>query len=131
MTKQVLILDDNADNRELLFFALKAGDYAIHQAMLGQEAAAFAASHKIDLALLDIELPDVNGLEVARRIRGLHPDAVLIMLSANDNRELLEQARKLGANAYIVKPFNLRQVLELVRQWDEGPAEARLAMRVI
>lgn len=118
MTKRVLILDDNEDNRQLLVFALRVGDYEIHQAERQEEAIPLIAQVAFDFALLDIELPDGDGLQVAREIRTQNPDIGLIMLSANDNSDRLEQARAIGADAYVVKPFNLPQVLNFIREFD-------------
>jgi CheY-like chemotaxis protein len=119
MTKQVLILDDNADNRQLLYFALMAGDYEIHQAEQGSDVVAFMHDNRsFDLALLDVELPDGDGLELAAKLRLQCPDVALIMLSANDDTTRLEKARRVGANAYVVKPFNLPEVLKFIREFE-------------
>ncbi len=124
MTKQVLILDDNADNRQLLYFALMTGDYEIHQAEQGSEAVTLMQQNVYDLALLDVELPDADGLELAETLRQKCPHVALIMLSANDNIERLQKARQIGANAYVVKPFNLPKVLKFIRDFESNQAEA-------
>ncbi|NLF77133.1 MAG: response regulator [Chloroflexi bacterium] len=130
MTKRVLILDDNADNRKLLFYALMSGDYEIHQAELGSDVTRLIEDTEFDLALLDIEIPDGDGLELAEQMRDRYPDAVVIMLSANDNTDRLEQARKVGAHAFVVKPFNLPKVLEFIQACsppaDGAPAEMQV-----
>ena len=131
MSKHVLILDDNADNRQLLFFALKTRDYHIYQAGLSQEAQTLVEKTPIDLALLDIELPDGDGLELAEEIRGRNPDAVLVMLSANDSIDLLEHARVLGANAYVVKPFNLSALLGFIQRVDDKVITSASKMQML
>ncbi len=118
MTKHILIVDDNEDNRQLLFFALKTGNYELYQAEMGSEVADVIAEKPIDLALLDVELPDANGIELAQRLRKQNPNIGLIMLSANDDAERLERARSIGANAYVVKPFNLSQVLQFIKDFE-------------
>jgi DNA-binding response OmpR family regulator len=118
MTKQVLILDDNADNRKLLFYALMAGDYEIHQAELRNQVPDLIKHMDIDLALLDIELPDGDGLELAAQLRAKNPDTVVIMLSANDNVDRLEKARAVGVAAYVIKPFNLPKLLDFIRSTE-------------
>src|SRR5690606_34835836 len=101
------------------------------EAALGQEVIARleAESSPFDLALLDVELPDVDGLEVAVRMRKHSPEAVLIMLSANDNTDLVQRARELGANAYIVKPFNLPKLLEFVNAFENQTVKADSALQ--
>jgi DNA-binding response OmpR family regulator len=119
MKKKVLILDDNADNRELLAFALMTGDYEIFKAELGSDAVRLFETTQFDLALLDVELPDADGLDLAEKIRARYPDVGLIMLSANDNVDRLEKARQIGANAYVIKPFNLIEVLKFIREMEK------------
>lgn len=132
MTQHVLILDDNADNRKLLFFALMSGDYIIYQAEMGGELdSILEKAPRIDLALLDVELPDADGIELGGKLRKQMPDMRLIMLSANDNIEQLEKARTIGADAYVVKPFNLPQVLKFIREMESSPANASTDMKVL
>lgn len=131
MPKQVLILDDNADNRQLLYFALMSGDYEIHQAEQGSEAVTLMQNTSFDMALLDVELPDIDGLELAEKLKSQHPGVALIMLSANDNTDRLEKARQIGANAYVVKPFNLPKVLKFIREFEQRTDQTSTTMQVI
>lgn len=131
MTKRVLILDDNADNRKLLVFALHAHPYKVCEAALGEDVVALLKSEPppFDLALLDVELPDGDGLELATRLRQHSPGVVLIMLSANDNGDLVQKARDLGANAYVVKPFNLPKLLEFINAFENQTIKAESALQ--
>ncbi len=131
MTKRVLILDDNADNRKLLVYALHGHKYEICEAALGQEVLAMLqnGANSFDLALLDVELPDGDGLTLATKLREHSPEIVLIMLSANDSVDLVQHARTLGANAYVVKPFNLPKLLEFIRDFDQQTITASTAMQ--
>lgn len=130
MSKRVLILDDNADNRKLLVFALHAHPYELCEAALGEDVEKLLRSEPpFDLALLDVELPDSDGLELAARLRKHSPSVVLIMLSANDNGDLVQRARELGANAYVVKPFNLPKLLEFISAFEDQTVKAESALR--
>lgn len=131
MTRKVLVLDDNADNRKLLYYALMTGDFEIYEAELGSEANALLEKREFDLALLDVELPDADGLELAGLLHQKYPDMFLIMLSANDDTTLLTRAREAGAQAYVVKPFNLRKLLDLITQSAHQPAGEPHEMVVI
>ena len=131
MTKRVLIVDDNEDNRKLLFFALMSGDYEIHQAESGQHVSDMLEKTRFDLALLDVELPDIDGLKLAEQLHEKHPDTVVIMLSANDNVDRLQKARQVGASAYIVKPFNLPKVLEFIRKFEGQTVTPDTEMQVL
>lgn len=131
MTKQVLIVDDNPGNRKLLFFALNAGDYEFHQAQTGAEALAAIDTTTIDLALLDVELPDINGLDLAETVRQRFPKTLLVMLSVLDTSEAFERAFHAGANAYVIKPYNLRKVLELIQQLQQHPTTPCVQMLIL
>jgi DNA-binding response OmpR family regulator len=131
MTKRVLIVDDNEDNRKLLFFALMTGDYEIHQAESGQDVPDLLEKNQFDLALLDVELPDVDGLKLAEQLHEKQPQAVVIMLSANDSVDRLQQARRVGASAYVIKPFNLPKVLAYIKKFEEQPVTPDAEMQVL
>lgn len=131
MTKQVLIVDDNASNRKLLYFALKAGDYELHQAETGDEAMRIIEKTALDLALLDVQLPDIDGLDLARTVRQRFPKTLLIMLSVLDTGEAFERAFQAGANAYVIKPYNLRKVLELLQQLEQRPTSPHGQMLIL
>ncbi len=95
-------------------FALRIGDYEIHQAETSKQAQILLENEQFDIALLDIELPDGSGLEIAEKMQQETPRTILIMLSALDSPEELNRACTVGADAYIVKPFNLPAVLKLL-----------------
>jgi DNA-binding response OmpR family regulator len=131
MGKQVLLVDDNPDNRELLFYALKTTDYEIMMAATAAEANALLNQKTFDLALLDVGLPDGSGLDIAETLRQKVPCAVIVILSAIDNPYELSRSAKIGVNAYIVKPFNLIQVLGLVDDINNKTVTAETKMKVM
>jgi CheY-like chemotaxis protein len=133
MAKHVLIVDDNSDNLELLSFSftcLQSG-YEIHRAAAGSEVAGLLEKTHLDLALLDVELPDADGLKLAEQLRQRFPDIVLIMLSANDEMDKLERARQVGASAYVVKPFNLSEVFKVIQATEVQTVGAISQMLVV
>jgi CheY-like chemotaxis protein len=133
MTTNVLILDDNKDNLTLLYFCfrtLKSG-YEIFEAMNGADVRSVAdQTTHLDLALLDIELPDADGLDLAEYLRQKFPDLVVMMLSSNDELEKLEKARHLRLNAYVVKPFNLSVILGFLREFESHQINVDTQMQV-
>lgn len=131
MSKRVLIVDDNADNRLLLCYALNAYDFEIHQAKNGHDTYSLLNQQPFDLAMLDIELPDASGLELGAFIAERHPNTTMVMLSANDSLPLIEQARSLGARAYFVKPFNMRRILDFMRAFDAQTLDTQAEMEVV
>jgi DNA-binding response OmpR family regulator len=114
--KTILIVDDNPSNLKLLELALTAAlklECQIYQAGTHKAAVKLLEAQGVDIALLDVELPDGNGLELARQLRHEAPSTLIIMLSALDERDVIDKACRAGADAYITKPFNLRDVLKL------------------
>ncbi|QJE03424.1 diguanylate cyclase [Massilia forsythiae] len=120
----MLIADDDAINRQVLAELLKP-EYTVLLAKNGEQALERVARHMPDLVLLDVMMPDMDGYEVLRRLRG-DPDTAqtaVIFISGMDRPEDEANGLKLGASDYIVKPFNATVVmarvalhLQLVRQ---------------
>ena len=112
---QILVVDDEASIRELLTFNLKKNGYEVTAAADGREALAKAAG--MDLVLLDIMLPEVDGLEVCRRLKA-DPQTSgipIIMLTAKAEEIDRVLGLELGADDYVVKPFSMRELLARVK----------------
>ncbi len=105
MTKRVVIAEDEAIIRLDLKEILEAEGYeVVGETGRGDEAVDLVAAHEPDLAILDVKMPGIDGIEAARRISANHRVAVLI-LTAFSQRNLIEEARDAGVAAYLVKPF--------------------------
>ncbi|MBN1615584.1 MAG: response regulator [Deltaproteobacteria bacterium] len=106
--KRILVVEDNEQNRYLMQYMLEQNDYDVITANDGAQAVIMAASEKPDLILMDIQLPDMDGLEVTRRIRASEADgkipivAVTSFAMAGDR----EKALAAGCDGYIEKPIN-------------------------
>lgn len=112
---QILVVDDEASIRELLTFNLKKNGYEVTAAADGRKALAKAAG--MDLVLLDIMLPEVDGLEVCRRLKA-DPQTSgipIIMLTAKTEEIDRVLGLELGADDYVVKPFSMRELLARVK----------------
>jgi DNA-binding response OmpR family regulator len=114
-----VILDSNPEHRQLLFYALQTLGYEVQIAENVKDLTQLVENNIFDLVMLDIELPNLDGMFLAERVRQLLPDALLMVLSVYDKDNRIEYARYLGANAYVIKPFNLREVLKYIRE-NEG-----------
>ena len=109
----LLVVDDNEMNRDMLSRRLVTAGYAVVAAASGPEALAALAEGRFDAVLLDVMMPEMDGLEVLRRIRTRYGMAELpvVMASAlGDSRDLVE-ALRLGANDYVIKPLDMQVVL--------------------
>lgn len=105
MAYQVLIADDEAEIRQLLRLYLEKDGYEVVEASDGEEALIILAKQEIDLVLLDIMMPKINGYQVIKEIRQNHNTPV-IFLSAKSQDEDKILGLDLGADDYISKPFN-------------------------
>jgi len=102
----ILVVDDDSGVRMGVKVALK-DDYDLHFAEDGPKAIALAAQNKFDVAIMDIRMPGMSGLEVLGRLRESHPDLEVIMFTAFETTETMREALRLQACDYINKPFDL------------------------
>jgi two-component system KDP operon response regulator KdpE len=111
---KVLLVEDEAQMRRLLRTSLPPHGYKIIEAATGKEGLALAGSHNPDLVLLDLGLPDMDGVEVARRLREWSK-APVIVLSARGQEDDKVAALDAGADDYLTKPFGLSELLARMR----------------
>ena len=113
---RVVIAEDEAivrlDLKEIL---VTAGYEVVGETGRGDEAVTLVEEHQPDLAILDIKMPGMDGLRAAREITSRHQVAVLL-LTAFSQRDLIEEARDSGVSAYLVKPFQPRELLPAVAE---------------
>jgi two-component system KDP operon response regulator KdpE len=110
----ILIVDDEIEIVRLLRYNLTAQGYQVFTATSGEEALKEVARHRPDLVLLDLNLPDMSGLEVCKQIR--ESSALpIIVLSIKDREHDKVQALELGADDYVSKPFGIQEVLARIR----------------
>ena len=111
---RILIADDEEGIRESLNLILSE-DYELLFATDGEEALATLGREAVDLVLLDIKMPKLDGLEVLKRIKSNGVAAPVLVLTAYQSVELAKEAVKLGALDYLPKPFERDQILNAVR----------------
>ena len=113
-TQMVLVIDDEPQIRRLLRVTLEANDYRVCDATTGQDGLVQAAQRKPDVILLDLGLPDMEGVQVLKRIREWSAVPVII-LSVRDHEEEKVAALDSGADDYVTKPFNSAELLARLR----------------
>jgi len=116
MIHKVLIVEDNPMNMRLLEMILKSDDYVLLKATDGEEALAIAAIDHPDLVLMDIRLPKLNGLEVAKRLKknAQLSHIPIIALTAHAMKGDMEKAMEAGCDSYVSKPIDTRQLPRMV-----------------
>jgi len=110
----ILIIDDEIQIRHLLEITLSANGYKILEASTGKEGLALAASKQPVLIILDLGLPDTDGLEILSKLREWFFNPVII-LSVRNSEEIIITALDLGANDYLTKPFRTGELLARIR----------------
>lgn len=114
MSKKILYIEDNPDNMILVRRVMRARGYELLEARNGLDGLDVARRHKVDLVLLDINLPDIDGYEVARRLRGGHEPHLsyvpIIAITANALRGDAEKALEAGCDVYMSKPINIHEL---------------------
>lgn len=109
----ILIVDDDRLILTGLAHGLEERGYVVHKAATGEEAVALADTAQPDLVLMDICLPDISGIEAARRIQE-KANVPVIFLSATDSEEVVRMAIELGSISYLVKPITITQLVPAV-----------------
>jgi two-component system response regulator MprA len=112
---RILVVDDDRSVRDALLRALTLGGYEVESADDGRQALARLASSAPDAVVLDVGLPEVDGLEVCRRLRGAGDRTPILMLTARASVEDRIDGLDAGADDYLVKPFDLGELKARIR----------------
>jgi len=110
----ILVVEDEPEIRRFLRSSLGADGYRVVEAESGDRGAIDAGTHKPDLAIVDLGLPDIDGIEVIRRIRSWSPMPILVLSARAQERSKIE-ALDAGADDYVTKPFGVGELLARVR----------------
>lgn len=111
---RILVVDDEIEIRRFLRASLGAHGNTIFEANCGQDALRMALDHRPDLIILDLGLPDVDGVEVTRRIRGWSRMPIIILSVRNQEQDKIE-ALDAGADDYLTKPFGVGELQARIR----------------
>jgi two-component system response regulator AtoC len=125
MPHSVLIVDDEPLTLRTLGRALDAESFEVLLASTGEEAINLLTEQKPDLALVDLVLPGITGIEVLRQAKTLSPSTVVVMMSAHHMVERAVEAMKLGAYDYLIKPFHVADMVHTLQR-----AAETLALRI-
>ncbi|YAL82825.1 response regulator transcription factor [Dermacoccaceae bacterium W4C1] len=111
----LLVVEDETNIRELLATSLKFAGFAVLAAEDGQAALELSEKNRFDLAVMDVMLPDMDGFEVTRRLRGSGHDVPIVFLTARDSVEDKVKGLTVGGDDYVTKPFSLEEVVARIR----------------
>ena len=119
MPKNILVIDDESQIRNLLSEMLKKAGYSVIVAEDGKEGIKLYLENSIDLVITDIIMPDKEGLEIIRELKRNYPDVKIIAMSgggAGTSEDYLSMAEKFGAQRILHKPFTMKDVLSAVSE---------------
>jgi CheY-like chemotaxis protein len=125
---RILVVDDNDQIRELLKLLLEQVGHEVLEAANGKLAMNLLKKEQVDLIITDIIMPEMEGIDLIRAIRAIHPGAKIIAISGGgriDPRLCLNMANKLGADRILQKPFSKSSILTMVGDLsiDAGPTQ--------
>jgi two-component system cell cycle response regulator DivK len=119
MSKRILIVEDQEDNRRILRDLLTSAGFEWLEATTGEEGVLQAETHRPDLILMDVQMPVLDGYEATRRIKAndelRHIPIIVVTSYALSGEDA--KARAAGADAYVAKPFSPRELLARIRQF--------------
>ena len=110
----ILIVEDDAPIRNLITTTLKAHEYKYLTAQNGENAIMQASSHNPDIVLLDLGLPDIDGIEVIKKIRTWSETPIIVISARSEDNDKIE-ALDAGADDYLTKPFSVEELLARIR----------------
>lgn len=126
MTPTVLYIEDHPDNMTLVRRILQSESYTLVEAKTGFQGIFIAENQDIDVILLDVNLPDIDGYEVARRLRASTKkslvDILIIAVTANAMKGDSQKAIAAGCNLYMSKPINIQELIERVKNFARKEA---------
>ena len=134
---QVLLIEDDSVVAQSIQRVLAIEKFNVTVTELGEEGTDFAARSNYDIILLDLQLPDVTGIEVLRSLRAADVGTPVLMLSGNAGQEAKVTALRFGADDYVTKPFHMRELTARVRaairraQTKDAPPENVLQIGAI
>ena len=124
MNESILIVDDDASVRKTLSSILSLEGYVVETIDNGKQALKAVEKERFDVALIDIQLPDIKGVELLSKLKQKQPRMIRIIITGFPSMDNAIKAVNEGADGYILKPFDPQQLLETIRKHlDEKNAE--------
>lgn len=114
---KILIIDDSATLRASLSFVLTDAGFTVEEAQNGFKGLTkYKESQDFSLIITDINMPEMNGLEFLENLRKINRDVPVLVLTTESDQDKIETAKSLKANAWIIKPFNQDDLLNVVNK---------------
>lgn len=114
----IMVIDDSATMRKIVALALQPSNYQVIEAENGQDALAKLSGQKIDIFIVDVNMPVMGGLDFVKQVRGKaeYAKTPVIMLTTESEDKMVTQGKEVGASAWVVKPFKNDEFLALIQK---------------
>src|SRR5215467_4915007 len=122
--KKVLIIDDDESMLELAEFHLQAQGYEAARAETGEKGLKLVEGGRFDVILTDLQLPDLGGIEVVKRLKEISPESEIIMISGHGSVSKAVEATKAGAFYFVEKPVEFEELMLLIEKAVERGRQA-------
>ena len=116
----ILVVDDNQDLLDTFAMILKRRGFSVETAGNGVSAVAKFKDQSFDVTLMDIVMPEMNGVDAFKKIKEMQPGASIILMTAYSDEDLIQSARNEGAHQIIHKPIRIDQLIELINEVAAG-----------
>ena len=121
--ERILVIDDDEEIRRTLSKILGNEGYDVETASSGEQAIRMSKDQAFNLALIDIQLPDMHGTWLLDKLKKTEPEMIKIILTGHPSMKNAVEAVNRGAHGYIVKPFNVKELLEKIEEHLERQRE--------
>lgn len=130
MNESVLVVDDDDGVRKVLSSILSEKGYLVVAVENGKQALRASEKEYFDVALIDVELPDINGTELLRKLKEKQPNIIKIIVTGFPSLENAIKAVNEGADGFVLKPFDSEKLLETIRKHLDEKAAENLRVRM-
>lgn len=127
MHPRILIVDDELNQRRSLAIGLRLEGFDVSEAHDGESALEVLARQPVDLAIVDLMMPGINGLDLARRMRFRHPEVRIVLTSAYHLSERQLQRAEIRVAGFVPKPYEMHELVGFLRAKMVAPADVDLA----
>lgn len=112
---KLLVVEDEKDVASILCQSLVKNGYSVDLAVFGKQAIELVDINEYDLLILDLNLPDLDGLEVCQQVRKAHPNLLILILTARDKVDDIVEGLDVGSDDYLTKPFRFVELMARIR----------------